>query len=192
MRRAADLTWSKKRTKRSRPASAAVPAGALVLRESKGTGWGPVVSCGVAVEGGAPNSPAGLTAEAAGPPPAAAEAGVEGVACTCPALAAVAAGPQHAYTGQATMPLLSARVRMQVLWGGLRWARPELLLWVGMGLLLLLRYYKQKERKLEINKPLLETQHQLTTPLHTSRYSARFAQSRGRSICSMRPRLPMS
>ena len=37
------------------------------------------------------------------------------------------------------------------------------------------------------HKALLETQHRLTTPLHTSRYSARFAQSRGRSICSVRP-----
>ena len=42
------------------------------------------------------------------------------------------------------------------------------------------------------NKTLLETQHRLTTPLHTSRYSARFAPSRGRSICSVWPRLPMS
>ena len=39
---------------------------------------------------------------------------------------------------------------------------------------------------------MLKTQHRLTTPLQTSRYSARFAQSRGRSICSVRPRLPMS
>ena len=38
------------------------------------------------------------------------------------------------------------------------------------------------EENLEkINKTLLETQHRLTTPLHTSRYSARFAQSRNTS-----------
>ena len=42
------------------------------------------------------------------------------------------------------------------------------------------------------NKTLLETQHRLTTPLHTSWCSARFAESRGRFICSVRPRLPMS
>ena len=36
------------------------------------------------------------------------------------------------------------------------------------------------------------SRHRLTTLLHTSRCSARFAQSRGRSICSVRPRLPMS
>ena len=46
--------------------------------------------------------------------------------------------------------------------------------------------------KLEINQSLLETQHRLTTPLHTSRCSARLVQSRGRSICSVRPRLSMS
>ena len=42
---------------------------------------------------------------------------------------------------------------------------------------------RKKEREnLKYNKTLLAAQHQLTTPLHTSRYSARFAQSRGRSI----------
>ena len=34
-------------------------------------------------------------------------------------------------------------------------------------------------------------QHRLTTLLRTSRYTARFAQSRGRSLCSVWPRLPM-
>ena len=64
-----------------------------------GTGHG--VSSWVAVEGGAPSSPAGLTAEANRPPPTTAEAGAEGDACTCLALAAAAAGPQHTNTGQA-------------------------------------------------------------------------------------------
>ena len=64
-----------------------------------GTGHG--VSSWVAVEGGAPSSPAGLTAEANRPPPTTAEAGAEGDACTCLALAAAAAGPQHANAGQA-------------------------------------------------------------------------------------------
>ena len=42
---------------------------------------------------------------------------------------------------------------------------------------------------------LLATQHQLTAPLHTSRYRARLrpgSYSRGRSVCSVWPRRPMS
>ena len=44
------------------------------------------------------------------------------------------------------------------------------------------------KRKKQRKKTLLETQHRLTTPLHTCNAVPRFAQSRGRSICPNRYR----
>ena len=51
---------------------------------------------------------------------------------------------------------------------------------------------KKGKVNLTYYRTLLGTQHRLTTPLHTSRYSARFALSHGMSICSVWPGLPMS